>query len=226
MSALTRSAAALDAVALRRTARKLPSRATRVVGHLGRTASAGKLWFASAGVLALFGRRGRRTAVHGVAGYLAASAIANGPAKWVFNRRRPGTLATAGLRRLGRRPRTSSFPSSHTASAFGFATAAGVAWPATIPVGLVAAAGVGVDRVRRLRHYPSDVVAGAVLGITVGGAVSVALRARTHARAVEHDEGAQASTGPRTVSAPAHDEYFNGVSSRSTSPSSATSTVT
>jgi len=224
MSALRRVAALGDAAALQHTARKLPTTAARLVGHVGRAARRGALWYVTAAVLALFGRRGRRSAMYGVTGYVAASAVANGPAKWLAGRRRPGTIATAGLRKLGRRPRTSSFPSSHTAGAFAFATAAGTAWPATIPVALVAASGVGVDRVRRLRHYPSDVIAGAALGVVVAGGVGVALRALT-ARARDHDSSAHESSAPSTVSAPARDEYSSGVSSRSTSPSSATSTV-
>jgi membrane-associated phospholipid phosphatase len=59
-----------------------------------------------------------------------------------------------------------SFPSGDTAAAFTVAAALGTvwAWPWTVAA-LVAAGGVGAMRVVDLAHYPSDVCAGAAIGI-------------------------------------------------------------
>lgn len=59
-----------------------------------------------------------------------------------------------------------SFPSGDTASAVTVAVALGanLAWPWAM-LALVAVGGVGVMRVADLAHYPSDVLAGAALGI-------------------------------------------------------------
>jgi len=68
-------------------------------------------------------------------------------------------------------PQSASFPSGHTASAVAFASAVGTALPATaVPLGLLACA-VGYSRVHTGVHYPSDVAAGAVLGIASAAAV-------------------------------------------------------
>ena len=88
----------------------------------------------------------------------------NGPVKSLFKRHRPAWEQER-PRKL-RRPRTSSFPSGHASSAF---TAAGVLsqgdplWPAYY----VIAAVVASSRVYVKIHHPSDVVAGAVLGIAL-----------------------------------------------------------
>ncbi|MEK7473759.1 MAG: phosphatase PAP2 family protein [Patescibacteria group bacterium] len=58
-----------------------------------------------------------------------------------------------------------AFPSGHTAVAFACAAALTLGSPAWGMVALVLATGVGVGRVFAGVHYPSDVVAGAVLGI-------------------------------------------------------------
>lgn len=64
-------------------------------------------------------------------------------------------------------PTTSSFPSGHTASSF--AAAASIfhySRKAGIPA-LVMASAVGISRVYLCVHWPSDVIAGAVVGIVV-----------------------------------------------------------
>lgn len=150
--------------------------ATRPAGVAGqglraltRASDGAGLWLATAAVVALAGGpRGRRAAVQGVAAIGVTSALANGPAKLLVRRRRPGRLATAGLRRAGRAPATSSFPSGHTASAFAFAAAAGLEVPALGAPLAGTAALVGWSRLHGAQHFPTDVVAGAVLGTAVG----------------------------------------------------------
>jgi undecaprenyl-diphosphatase len=58
-----------------------------------------------------------------------------------------------------------AFPSGHTAVAFACAAALTLGSPAWGMVALVLAAVVGVARVFAGVHYPSDIVAGAILGI-------------------------------------------------------------
>ena len=94
------------------------------------------------------------------------SALVNGPVKNVFRRHRPAWEQER-PRRL-RRPRTSSFPSGHASAAM---TAAGVLaqndplWPVYYAIGAVVAS----SRVYVKIHHPSDVVAGALLGVVLAG---------------------------------------------------------
>jgi len=67
-----------------------------------------------------------------------------------------------------------SFPSGHTASSFATATVLQreFGWKVGVPA-YVGAAWVGASRVQAQRHYLSDVVAGATVGILAGRAVTV-----------------------------------------------------
>jgi undecaprenyl-diphosphatase len=60
-----------------------------------------------------------------------------------------------------------SFPSGHATTAFALATALSLWYPRSTIVWLVLATVVGWSRVALGSHFPSDVVAGAVLGIAV-----------------------------------------------------------
>ena len=69
-----------------------------------------------------------------------------------------------------------SFPSGHAANAFGAATVLAWFFPAVrVPLYLVAGL-VAVSRVLRGSHFPTDVLAGAVLGVVIGSAVVVGLK--------------------------------------------------
>jgi membrane-associated phospholipid phosphatase len=95
--------------------------------------------------------------------------------------------------RLGSLPSTSSFPSGHTAAMIalygGLAVVVNaelrarivriVAWVAA----LLAATAIGLARVYRGMHHPSDVVAGALLGFAVLAVAFVAVRAGQRAAA-------------------------------------------
>ncbi|MBS1878229.1 MAG: phosphatase PAP2 family protein [Actinobacteria bacterium] len=135
---------------------------------LSRAADHGKLWFGAAGALALLGGgRGRAAARRGLVSLGIASAVANLVAKPLTTRRRPERQE---LEELAARqvpmPRTSSFPSGHSASAFGFATGAGAAWPAASAPLRALATVVGYSRVHTGVHYPADVLVGAFLGVS------------------------------------------------------------
>ncbi len=68
---------------------------------------------------------------------------------------------------------TLSFPSGHSSTAFSLAAVANhhYGWKVGVPA-YVAASCIGLSRIERDRHYLSDVLAGATLGIVVGRTVS------------------------------------------------------
>ncbi|MEU7635973.1 phosphatase PAP2 family protein [Streptomyces sp. NPDC039016] len=161
-------------------AREWPG-AQRVLPRLTRGADHGLLWFGvAAGAAALGGRPARRAALRGVASLAVASATVNTLGKRSVRRTRPLLDAVPVMRRLGRQPFTSSFPSGHAASAAAFVT--GVAFENKWwGLGLTPlAASVAFSRVYTGVHYPGDVLAGAALG--VGAAFAVRGLAPTRAQ--------------------------------------------
>ncbi len=140
-----------------------------------------RLWLAIAGLLALLGgRRGRAAAGRGLVALVIAAFATNGPAKLLTRRRRP---ASPGRPALIRMPRSTSFPSGHSAAAFAFATAATAELPLLAPVLAPLALAVGYSRVHTGVHYPSDVAAGAAIGI---GSAALARRLGPHASPGSH----------------------------------------
>jgi undecaprenyl-diphosphatase len=136
-----------------------------VLRRASRAADRSFLWIGIATGLALSGPRGRRAATRGLASIALASAVVNLGLKPLHHRRRPDNAAvmeTPG--RSVRMPRSASFPSGHSASAFAFATAVGSEIP---PLGLplrILAATVAYSRVHGGAHYPADTIAGSLIG--------------------------------------------------------------
>src|SRR5204863_7754859 len=125
-----------------------------------------RLWLLIAAGLAAAGdNRARRAAGRGVVAVAIASAVANGPAKLLVRRRRPFSRSRPALVPM---PRSTSFPSGHSASAFAFATAACGELPALAPTLVPLAAAVAYSRVHTGVHYPSDVAAGVAMGVACG----------------------------------------------------------
>ena len=141
----------------------------RGLAKISRAADYSKLSLASAVVLAVVGgRSGRRGAVLGLASGWTASAVVNLVMKPLGGRRRPDrTLKRIPVARHVRMPRSTSFPSGHSATAFAFASGVGHAFPlASIPLHGLAAV-VAYSRVHTGVHYPGDVVVGAVAGVAI-----------------------------------------------------------
>jgi len=106
------------------------------------------------------------------------SALTNGPIKACFRRvRPPSDHPPEGPLPYGmHRPLTSSFPSGHAVSAF---TAAVVlADSPAAPALFALAAAVAASRVYVRMHHASDVIAGAALGLVMGGVARRILGAR------------------------------------------------
>jgi membrane-associated phospholipid phosphatase len=79
------------------------------------------------------------------------------PLKYMVGRRRPdGTLDR----------KNASFPSSHASSAFAFAVTLARYYPEQGPAILETACFVAISRVYLERHYPTDILAGAAIGVT------------------------------------------------------------
>lgn len=100
----------------------------------------------------------------------AESILVNGIMKPVFDRTRPDLIE--GAPHL-RRPKTSSFPSGHASSATMAAVLLTDAVPAARVLWWSAAAVVATSRIHTRMHHGSDVVAGAVVGTTLGHLVNV-----------------------------------------------------
>ncbi len=97
------------------------------------------------------------------------SAIVNGVLKNLVPRQRPPLLddPTYDVRR----PKTKSFPSGHASSATMTAVLLGEAMPRLRPLWWSLAAVVSASRVHNRMHHGSDVVAGAIIGTTMGLAI-------------------------------------------------------
>ncbi|MFG3430366.1 bifunctional phosphatase PAP2/diacylglycerol kinase family protein [Streptomyces californicus] len=140
--------------------------AERWLPSLSRAANHGRLWGASATVLAVFGdQSARRGALRGVGALAIASLMSNTLGKDLAHRRRPDLSGVPLVRRLARAPHTTSFPSGHAASAAAFATGVCIECPRAALLVVPLAAAVAFSRAYVGVHYPSDILAGAALGV-------------------------------------------------------------
>jgi undecaprenyl-diphosphatase len=92
--------------------------------------------------------------------------------KWTIGRGRPFVGDSVfNFRYFGGSEAYASFPSGHANTAFALAFAVSALWPQARPVMLVYAVLIALTRLVLLAHHPSDVVAGALIGVI--GAVAV-----------------------------------------------------
>lgn len=120
-------------------------------------------------------RRPPATPLLAAAALLAASLV-SGALKDVVGRLRP-PLAHDSLTALVTLPADSSFPSGHATSAFAAAGVVAALHPRLRAPVLTLAALIGLSRVYLGVHYPTDVIAGAALGLGIA-ALAVALGRR------------------------------------------------
>ncbi|WP_333764064.1 bifunctional phosphatase PAP2/diacylglycerol kinase family protein [Streptomyces sp. IBSBF 2390] len=140
--------------------------AERVLPRLSRSANHGVLWFATAAAMAAIRTpRARRAAVRGLASLSVASLTINTIGKRSVRRARPVLDPVPLVRQLKRQPITTSFPSGHAASAAAFATGVALESPSWGAVVAPVAFSVAASRVYTGVHFPSDVLAGAALGV-------------------------------------------------------------
>ena len=117
----------------------------------------GAVWLAIAAVLAVLWRRPSIFVI-----VLAADALADllaGAGKLIVQRHRPFET------QLGPHSSTHSFPSGHSATSFACATVLSMFAPRWRVPFFVLAALIALSRVYNGMHYPTDVLAGSVLGV-------------------------------------------------------------
>ncbi len=90
--------------------------------------------------------------------------------KHLFRRPRPFQTCATVIRRI-EPPDRWSFPSGHTASGFLMAKLAAACFPGVAIPAFAWASLIGISRIYHGVHYPTDVGAGALLGLTVGASV-------------------------------------------------------
>jgi membrane-associated phospholipid phosphatase len=123
------------------------------------------------------GAEGRRAALDGLTSIAVTSMVVNAALTPVGRRRRPDVIARGvPIARHVRMPRSRSFPSGHSASAFAFASGVAASQPAAaVPLRGLAAL-VSYSRVHTGVHYPGDVLAGALLGVVLARVTTWAIQ--------------------------------------------------
>ena len=156
---------------------------TRIAGDLSEVADQPPLrTIAGAVLVAGTLARSERLTVAGVrmlaAHYLATAA--KSVVKRAVDRTRPEVMLEGGRYESGKGAHDSSpfnsFPSGHTAGAVAVARAVGRDYPAAALPALALAAGIAAVQVPRGKHYVSDVLAGALIGLAADAAVEAVMR--------------------------------------------------
>lgn len=132
--------------------------------------NAGMIWIVL-GIILLIIPKTRKIGGGVLLALFASFIINNGILKNLVNRTRPYEVI-AGLEILIGKQVDSSFPSGHTGSSFAAATVLYLTLPKKFGIpALIFAALMGFSRLYVGVHYPTDVLAGMVIGILIGWAV-------------------------------------------------------
>ena len=140
---------------------------TPVMKGLTDAGAHGLVWIGIGIVAAIWFRR--PLALVALVAAVEAAAIADGVLKSAIGRERP-PLADPKVHPLIPLPHDPSMPSGHAMMAFAGAVVLAAVLPRMRWPLLALAAGVGLSRVYLGVHYPSDVLAGALLGAAIGAA--------------------------------------------------------
>ena len=128
--------------------------------------SYGQLWLIVAALLLIF-KKTRKAGVSVLFAYLAVYLLGQIVLKQLISRPRPCQVNQA-FALLVARPSSSSFPSTHSAWAFGAATAIFMRHRKLGVVAYVIAALIAFSRLYMFLHFPTDVLFGTALGIALG----------------------------------------------------------
>ena len=128
--------------------------------------SYGQLWVIVAAMLLIF-KKTRKAGVAVLLAYAAVFLIGQYGLKNLFSRLRPCQI-DLDFALLVDRPSSSSFPSTHSAWAFGAATAIYMRHKKSGVAAFIAAALIAFSRMYLFLHFPTDVLFGIVLGIALG----------------------------------------------------------
>jgi membrane-associated phospholipid phosphatase len=127
------------------------------------------------------------------------SVLAGELIKWIVGRGRPfvgGHANPFNFSHFAGTEAYASFPSGHATTAFALAFAVAAIWPRARIAMIVYALVIAASRLVLLAHHPSDVVAGALVGITGAMAVRYWFAARRLSFAIRSDGSIVALTGP------------------------------
>ncbi|MGW6317593.1 phosphatase PAP2 family protein [Streptomyces sp. NPDC055099] len=154
-----------DRVLTQRAASRIPPTTAKVLSAVEEAAENTKLWCAVAAAMVWWGGwRGRKAAAAGLGALAVAQLASNGLGKQLADRPRP-PVDWIPHDEVEDRPDSSSFPSGHTAAAVAFTAAVAPTWPAAGALCAVPTAMVALERVPSGAHFPSDVAAGAAIGL-------------------------------------------------------------
>ena len=128
--------------------------------------SYGQLWLA-VGIFLLFFKKTRSTGIAVLISYIGVFVFGQFILKSLVSRPRPCHIDQA-FELLVKRPSSSSFPSTHSAWAFGGATAIFMRFKKAGIVTFVAAALIAFSRMYRFLQFPTDVLAVMRMGIRFG----------------------------------------------------------
>lgn len=158
----------------------------RVLGVLSDVSDQPPMRILCAGVIGWGLYRGDRKLMRAGVRMIAAHSVATGMKTLVkhrVDRTRPTVLVEEGRYEMGRgdsrEHEESSFPSGHTAGAVAVAAAVAHDYPAAGPAAYAVAAVVAVLQIPRCTHYPSDVGAGAVVGLVAAATVNAVASMRS-----------------------------------------------